>query len=1711
MSENSNPNTSEGTTPDNDSGETKPKIKEEKGTIKPKDKPRPWQPKKKFGSFNSQSNHKVTETSFKGTITEMNGHTFQCHGESNTASQFSRTCEELQRYCLQKYKYGDDVAFVVRHFKEYDMKKNKPEAAPKDADAIDLRIVDKEVDEYVKRKSTYKQNIKSLYMVTWAQCSNAMQAKIKSLKGFDTFDEERNFLTLIQAIKGVSYKFEAQRYPPLALFEAKLAFYRYQQHRTLSNADYLERFKALYTVIFHYGGSIGEDPMLVRDEARRDNVRDHATLKPTDAAYIARVPASRNRFLAFAFLQGSDKSRFGELVIELENQHTYGNDNFPPNLTMAYNLLINYRSMHKKKQDHKHEEKKDSEFAFNIKGVEAGVKCNSKGVPLKCYRCGGAHYTNDPDCPKAPDKIGQVKTYSAALLSSEPDLQSSSSSPPIEQSSTHNFVMNVIDAPNTNEGLDRRIELDLDDNEEDNSTPSYGDLCFSIMPLILKNTKSGWLNDNFLILDTGSTVTIFKNPKLLTDIYNVPPQKQLTVFCNSGKQNMTFRGNCPGLGEVWHNTASLANIVSFSLLTDLFPVDYDQQNQQFICRISDNKSIAFKRKGGLYVYDATPIVSSNQREYLFIQTISKNKLLFSEEDVSRAEHARKLYITLGRPSFRSFRWMLLHNRIDNTDLTSRDADNAEKIFGPDIGTLRGKTTRRKPKQVNIPSNTPIGIPDDILAVIKNVTLCADIFYVDQLKFLVTLSRNIHFGTVEFIINRKHDTILQSLTNAVNLYKYFKYKVMSLLTDSEFYGLRNQLLHQGVLLNTAAAHEHVGDIERYIRVIKERVRAIITTLPFSHFPRLLRREIIYFAVSAINHTIRQTGIIPNQSPTSIITGQVLDALKNCVLPFATFCHIGHYNEPRNDTDSARTVDALALRPTGNAQGGYFFMRLDTWKRVSRHTWIELPMSDETITLINDHGKTQTPTDDVFIFKRSDKSFLTSLAISDDHLVCDHPQDEGASITNDQQQNNDEDNASENISHHSNADPDSDDDSDIIDEQIDSDTDSHVQHDNTLEEPLRDTDSLLSYSDDNSENISISDTSHNEVRSATDSHESTDSLDQAIHNIDSTINPDNIITTTTNESRPGTRRYNMRPSQNASYNEKELKNNAFTLHITSQQQNLPKSPPSLSWDYQNKFAYAFTQMSAREGLRRFGDKAADALISEWKQLDEKKVFHGVHFKDTSYEQRSKALRLVQLIKQKRCGKIKGRTCADGRKQKEYIKEEDSTSPTVSTEALLLTLMIDANEHRDVATADVPGAFLHSDMDEETFVVVDGALVDLLIQSNNKYAEYIHITKEGKKLVFLKLDKALYGTVKAARLFFENLSGKLSEYGFESNPYDMCIMNKMINNKQCTVAWHVDDLKISHADSKVVDELLEYLSSIYGELSITRGDRHTYVGMDFYFPGDGTVKIDMSTYLKEALDEFPDTVDKLVTSPASNHIFDVDPTATPLNEERRELLHHLVAKLLFVSTRARPDIHLPISFLTSRVSKADTDDWKKLQRLMQYIHHTIDLQLTLSASNMSVVKWWVDVAYGVRSDYKSQTGRTMSLGKGTIMSHSTKQKLNTKSSTESELVGASDSVPQIVWTNYFLTAQGYALNDTILFQDNTSAISMETNGKLSSGKQTKHINIRYFFIQDRIKNKEISVKYCPTDQMLADYFTKPLQGAKFTLFRDMILGISNIDFTK
>ena len=128
---------------------------------------------------------------------------------------------------------------------------------------------------------------------------------------------------------------------------------------------------------------------------------------------------------------------------------------------------------------------------------------------------------------------------------------------------------------------------------------------------------------------------------------------------------------------------------------------------------------------------------------------------------------------------------------------------------------------------------------------------------------------------------------------------------------------------------------------------------------------------------------------------------------------------------------------------------------------------------------------------------------------------------------------------------------------------------------------------------------------------------------------------------------------------------------------------------------------------------------------------------------------------------------------------------------------------------------------------------------------------------------------------------------------------------------------------------------------------------------------------------------------------------------------------------------------------------------------------------------------------------------MGTGIVHSKSSKKKLNTKSSTEAELVGTSEYMPYNVWLRNFLESQGYKINDNVLFQDNQSAMKMEQNGRRSCTGNSRHVNIRYFFVKDLIDKKQVRVIYCPTGLMLGDFYTKPLQGQLFQFFRNIIMG--------
>jgi hypothetical protein len=145
--------------------------------------------------------------------------------------------------------------------------------------------------------------------------------------------------------------------------------------------------------------------------------------------------------------------------------------------------------------------------------------------------------------------------------------------------------------------------------------------------------------------------------------------------------------------------------------------------------------------------------------------------------------------------------------------------------------------------------------------------------------------------------------------------------------------------------------------------------------------------------------------------------------------------------------------------------------------------------------------------------------------------------------------------------------------------------------------------------------------------------------------------------------------------------------------------------------------FTQLSMKQGLKTFGAQGREAVLSEIKQLHDRGVIQPKNLDTLSPQHKRKALEYLMFPKKKRCGKIKGRGCADGRKQWVYIAKEEASSPTVSIKALMVSCVIDTKEGRDVATADIPGAFMQAEMDEVVYMRLEGVMVDILLELDQK----------------------------------------------------------------------------------------------------------------------------------------------------------------------------------------------------------------------------------------------------------------------------------------------------------------------------------------------------------------------------------------------------------
>lgn len=258
-------------------------------------------------------------------------------------------------------------------------------------------------------------------------------------------------------------------------------------------------------------------------------------------------------------------------------------------------------------------------------------------------------------------------------------------------------------------------------------------------------------------------------------------------------------------------------------------------------------------------------------------------------------------------------------------------------------------------------------------------------------------------------------------------------------------------------------------------------------------------------------------------------------------------------------------------------------------------------------------------------------------------------------------------------------------------------------------------------------------------------------------------------------------------------------------------------------------------------------------------------------------------------------------------------------------------------------------------------------------------------------------------------------------------------------------------------------------------------------------------MTAYLQGILDEYE--VTGTVSTPATSKLFNISKSGPALSVREAKRFHTVVAKLLYLAKRARMDILLAVALLCTRVKSPTTEDAAKLERVLKYLNGSKDSVLVLEPNATMLLEGYIDASFACHNDGKGHTGLVVTLGGRTVLCMSSKQKLVTRDSTESELVGLSDKLMNVVQCYDFLIAQGLNCDVPVLYQDNTSTITLVTKG--GGQYRTKYMRVRQAFVEEHHRAGAVVVKYLPTGRMLADALTKPLQGAVFRYMTRHITG--------
>ena len=445
-------------------------------------------------------------------------------------------------------------------------------------------------------------------------------------------------------------------------------------------------------------------------------------------------------------------------------------------------------------------------------------------------------------------------------------------------------------------------------------------------------------------------------------------------------------------------------------------------------------------------------------------------------------------------------------------------------------------------------------------------------------------------------------------------------------------------------------------------------------------------------------------------------------------------------------------------------------------------------------------------------------------------------------------------------------------------------------------------------------------------------------------------------------------------------------------------------------------------------------------------------------------------------------KARYVAKGFSQQKGIDYQETFSPVISMPSLRVMLSLAAYKDFELVQIDVDTAYLYGELKEEVYL--------------KQPKGYERHDDDGTPLACL-LHKSIYGLKQAGRRWWQHLHAQLTKIGFESTTSEPCLYLRKESNSACFIAVYVDDIIVAAPTPKIIEDIGSALSIQY---SIKPAQELNYIlGIRISRNREQrTIRLDQETYANQVLERFKMADSKAVKTPAEPRtIADMD-DGTEVNYPYREA----VGALMYLTTSTRPDLAFAVGRLARRSHQPSSSDVNAVKRTLRYLSGTRDLFITLGGRNTLLVGY-ADSDYATDvSTRRSVSGSYITIGGGPVAWASRIQPCVTLSTVEAEYVSLSSTAQDMVWLRTLLRDLGFpqTLPSTI-FEDNQGAIALAEGVKFS--RKSKHIDVRFHFIRQQIEVGNIQLKYCPSQEMLADIFTKALPSSTFTLLRNQICG--------